>query len=103
MTIIAFFLSLAIEPAVNVLAKKGWRRGSATGLVLGAVLAGTILFFAAFGSVAVTQASELIDDTPKYVRNVVNFLNDDFGFDIDARDLIRDIESEDGAVRELES
>jgi len=101
MLVIAFFLSLAIEPAVNRLAKRGWRRGGATGLVVGGVLVGTIAFFAAFGSVAFSQASELIDDTPKYVRNVVNFLNDDFGLDIDARDLIKDLESEDGAVREL--
>jgi predicted PurR-regulated permease PerM len=101
MFVIAFFLSLAIEPAVNRLAKRGWRRGGATGLVVGGVLVGTVAFFAAFGSVAFSQASELIDDTPKYVRNVVNTLNDDFGFNIDARELIKDLESEDGAVREL--
>ena len=29
----AFFLSFAIEPAVNWLASRGWRRGSATGLI----------------------------------------------------------------------
>ena len=32
--IIAFFLSLALEPAVNWFARRGWRRGVATGLVM---------------------------------------------------------------------
>ena len=101
MLIIAFFLSLAMEPAVNKLNKKGWRRGTATGLVVGGVLVGTIAFLAAFGSVAFSQASELLDDTPKYVRNVVDTLNDDFGLDIDARDLIEELRSKDGAVHQL--
>ena len=35
MVAVAFFLSLAMEPAVDRLARRGWRRGSATGLVLG--------------------------------------------------------------------
>ena len=38
--VISLFLSFAIEPAVAFLAKRGWRRGLATGLVLCAVLAG---------------------------------------------------------------
>jgi predicted PurR-regulated permease PerM len=32
--IVAFFLSLALEPAVNWFARRGWRRGVATGLVM---------------------------------------------------------------------
>ena len=50
---IALFLSLAIEPGVNRMARRGWRRGRATATILagvllvGAVLAGlTYSFFA---------------------------------------------------------
>ena len=32
MVLVAFFLSLAMEPAVDHLARRGWRRGSATAL-----------------------------------------------------------------------
>ena len=35
--VISLFLSFAIEPAVDYLAKRGWRRGAATGLVFLAV------------------------------------------------------------------
>src|SRR5437773_4873583 len=36
--VISLFLSFAIEPAVDFLAQRGWRRGAATGLVFVAVL-----------------------------------------------------------------
>jgi predicted PurR-regulated permease PerM len=49
MVLVAFFLSLAMEPAVDRLARRGWRRGSATALVLGGVLAFTLVFLAAAG------------------------------------------------------
>ena len=42
MILVAFFLSLAMEPAVDHLARRGWRRGSATALVLGGVLVFTL-------------------------------------------------------------
>src|SRR4029453_17291332 len=50
MILVAFFLSLAMEPAVDRLARRGWRRGSATALVLGIVLAFSVVFLAAAGS-----------------------------------------------------
>src|SRR5262245_58180659 len=34
MLFVSLFLSFALEPAVDWLAQRGWRRGSATGLVL---------------------------------------------------------------------
>ena len=33
MLVISLFLAFAIEPAVSWLARRGWRRGAATGLV----------------------------------------------------------------------
>lgn len=101
MVVVAFFLSLAMEPAVNKLAKRGWRRGAATGLVVVGVLALALGFLAAIGSVAVGQAGELVGNTSKYVRNVVDFLNDTFGAGIDAGDVIREIRSPNGAVSKL--
>lgn len=40
MLMVALFLSFAMEPAVNWLADRGWRRGAATGLVFVVVLLG---------------------------------------------------------------
>lgn len=101
MVLVALFLSLAMEPPVNGLAKRGWRRGTATALVGGAFLAGTIGFFAAFGSVAFTQASQLVNDAPHYVRNIVHFLNTDFGANINANSLIHELQSKNGAVHQF--
>src|SRR6202043_1255090 len=101
MGLVALFLSLALEPPVNALVRRGWGRGPATGLAVGAFPVVAISFFAAFGSVAFTQASALVNDTPHYVRNVVQFLNRDFGTHINANSLIRDLQSKNGAVHQF--
>ena len=46
---------------------RGWRRGVATGLVLGGVLVFTAVFFAAAGSIVVGQAGDFIDHAPRYI------------------------------------
>jgi predicted PurR-regulated permease PerM len=101
MVVVAVFLALAMEPPVNLLVKRGWSRHGATGLVWGLFLLGTIGFIAAFGSVAVTQASQLVNNTAHYVRNVVNFVNRDFGTSIRAQGLINNLESHNGAVQKF--
>jgi predicted PurR-regulated permease PerM len=101
MFVVALFLSLALEPVVNKLVQHGWRRGAATALVATGVLIGAIGFIVAFGSVAFTQASELVDNAPHYVRNVVRFLNDDFGAGINAHSLIKELQSKNGAVHQF--
>jgi len=101
MLVVALFLSLAMEPAVNRLVSRGWRRGAAAGLVMGGVLIAVIGFVVAFGAVAVTQASQIVDNAPRYVRNIVRFLNDDFGLGIDASSLIHELHSKTGAVHQF--
>ncbi len=96
MILVAFFLSLAMEPAVDRLARRGWRRGSATGLVLGGVLVFTAIFFAAAGSIVVGQASDLVDNAPKYVRDFERFVNEDLGIEFDADSLVRELQDGNG-------
>ncbi len=98
MVLVAFFLSLAMEPAVDHLARRGWRRGSATALVLGGVLAFTLVFLAAAGSIVVGQASDLVDNAPKYVRDFERFVNDDLGIEFDADSLVRELRNGNGAL-----
>jgi predicted PurR-regulated permease PerM len=98
MVLVAFFLSLAMEPAVDRLARRGWRRGSATALVLGVVLAFTVVFLAAAGSIVVGQAGDLIDRAPRYVRDFERFVNDDLGIEFDADSIVRDLRSGDGGI-----
>jgi predicted PurR-regulated permease PerM len=91
MLLVALFLSLAMEPAVDRLARRGWRRGTATLAVLGVVVALTIGFLAALGSVVVGQTSELFDNAPRYVRELEQFVNDDLGIEWNADGLVRDL------------
>jgi predicted PurR-regulated permease PerM len=91
MVLVALFLSLAMEPAVDRLARRGWRRGTATLLVLVVVAVVSLAFLAALGSVVVGQTTELFDHAPRYVRELERFVNDDLGIDWNASGLISDL------------
>jgi predicted PurR-regulated permease PerM len=93
MVLVAFFLALAMEPGVDRLAQRGWRRGPATGLILGTVLVLGIGFLAAAGSVFVEQASDVVDKGPQYIRDIEEFLDDEFGISFDAEKVVREIEN----------
>ncbi len=101
LVLMSLFLSLAIEPGVNRLSRRGWRRGSATALLLFGVLLAFLLFFAAIGTLVGSQIAELLTNTERYIRRSVNFLNDAFGFNIDAQEVIEDFNDPDGAVQEF--
>ncbi|MBU3866707.1 AI-2E family transporter [Streptomyces sp. 4503] len=76
--LIAFFLALAIEPAVDRMAARGMRRGLATGLVFLAILIGTAGFFTLLGSMLADQIITMVQDFPQYLDNVVRWINDTF-------------------------
>ena len=99
--LVSLFFALAIEPGVNRLARRGWRRGRATALIL----FGTVLAFLAFavgvGTLIGTQIAELLDDSDKYITDTVEFLNDNFGTEIDPKEVIDEFEDPDGAVQEF--
>jgi predicted PurR-regulated permease PerM len=76
---IAALLGLALEPAVISLhEKRGWRRGSATGLLLVAVLLAAVLFAVGLASVLAREANEVIGDLPQYVDKLNEFTQDSF-------------------------
>lgn len=81
--LIAFFLALAMEPAVDRLASRGMRRGLATALVFLALLVASAGFLAALGSVFADQISRIIDNLPAYVVDVVRWVNGTFHTDLD--------------------
>lgn len=97
--LIALFLALAIEPAVNRLAARGWSRGSATGLMLVSVFVAVIAFSVAIGSLVATQAQDLLDNRDAYVTETVDFINDTFGTTINSQSWIDSIGDPDGSVQ----
>src|SRR5262245_47116002 len=68
--IISLFLGMAIEPGVNSLVHRGWRRGMATGTVLFGLLIAFGVFVFAIGTLLVDQVSTLIDKTPEYIEEL---------------------------------
>jgi predicted PurR-regulated permease PerM len=97
--LVSFFLSLAIEPAVNTLARRGWRRGAATGVVMLGVVIALAIFFGAIGTLVVRQVGNFIDSAPAYVKDIESWVNRTFHTDIDADSIIADITRPGGPVQ----
>ena len=97
--VISLFLSLAIEPGVNRLAKHGWRRGNATAVLLFGVVLLFLLFLVAIGTLVGSQIADLLQNTESYIRDTVNFLNDTFGFHIDPQEAIDAFNDPNGPVQ----
>jgi predicted PurR-regulated permease PerM len=77
--VIATLLWLALEPAVIWLhEKRGWRRGSATGLLLLAVFLAVVLFAVGLASVLAREANNVIRDLPQYIDKLNSFTRDAF-------------------------
>ena len=99
--VISLFLALAIEPGTNRLARRGMRRGVATGLILAVVAVVVFGFIAVMGALVADQANELAENRDDYVTDVVAFLNDNFGANLEAAEIIDSIDDPQGPVREF--
>lgn len=82
MVFVSIFVTVAFEPPVHFLAKRGWRRGSATGLVflLAFVLIG--LFVWALVPLFVQQMQRLTNSIPGMIESLLVFANETLGFDL---------------------
>jgi predicted PurR-regulated permease PerM len=76
--LIAFFLALAMEPAVDRMAARGMRRGLATAVVFLGVVAFFAGFFVVLGSMLVGQVVTMVEDFPTYLDSVIRWANDTF-------------------------
>lgn len=80
--LIAFFLALAIEPAVSWMAAYGMRRGLATFLVFFGLLIVTAGFITLLGSMLAGQIIKMIEGFPQYLDSVINWINSTFHTDL---------------------
>lgn len=99
MLLVALFISFALEPSVDALNRRGWRRGVATATVFLTVLLVMVGFMAAIGKVVVDETAQLIDNAPTYVDRLVEFANDNFGADLNADEISAELTAEDGPAR----
>lgn len=99
--LIALFLSFAIEPAVNHLAARGWRRGRATIACFVLLFGVGGVFVAVMVSLVVTQVADLVDKAPTYITDATRWVNDTFGTEITSTELntaVRDYQDDITAV-----
>ncbi|MEU1431338.1 AI-2E family transporter [Nocardia sp. NPDC005746] len=75
MMTVAFFVSLAMEPAVDGLAGHGVNRGLATGVVFVIVFACAAGFVATLGVLLVETVSHVVSELPRLVDELVNWVN----------------------------
>ena len=81
MAFISVFVAVAFEPPVHTLAKRGWKRGTATGLVFGAAFVFFLLFAWALAPLFIEQIQEIAAALPSLISGLLTFLEDSFGFD----------------------
>ena len=80
---LAWMFSIAIDPAVVALHKRGMRRGFATGLVMLIMLAATAIFFAVFGKLLIDQMVELFKALPSVIGQTLEWVNRTFKTNLD--------------------
>ena len=97
--LVSVFISFALEPAVNFLAQRGWRRGAATGLVFLLAFVASVVSLFVVGRLIVDQVTGLIDQAPAIVDNIVGFLNDNFDLNIESGSLRDQLTSADSPLR----
>lgn len=88
--LMAWFASLAMEPAVARLSKH-MRRGAATGLVMLAVLVFMAFFVAAFGQLFVDQVAQLLEGLPGLVDGAITWINAQMNTNYSATDIINQL------------
>ena len=99
--LVSLFLSFALEPAVNWLASRGWRRGTATGLVFLGLLGVAGLFMTVMGSLVVNQARDFIAPAPAYVQDIEDWINHRFDSHVELDDVIKDLKDPKGSARQF--
>jgi len=72
--LMALFLSFALEPAVQWFVNRGWRRGAATGLMLGLVFLAGVFLLALIVPAVVTGFKQLVENAPQLVDRFVGWL-----------------------------
>ena len=97
--VISLFLAFAVEPGVNRLARRGWRRGRATAVVLFGVLLVILAFIGAMGTLIASQIVDLLKNSETYIVDSVARVNDTFGTSFDPQDVLKDFNDPNGRVQ----
>jgi predicted PurR-regulated permease PerM len=88
---IALFLSFALEPAVDYLATRGWKRGAATGLIFLILFGAIVLLIALIVPAVISGFSQLVQNAPALVDRLSNWLRP-LGIKLSTDELIQKLQ-----------
>ncbi len=74
--LIGFFISIALEPAVQFLTRRGWGRHRSSMVVFSAALAVSALFVVALIPLFVSQGSAIVQNLPGYLESISDFASE---------------------------
>lgn len=99
--LVSLFIALALEPAVNKMVKRNFKRGSATALLILALVLAVVGFIGAMGTVVTQQIADLLSNSEQYVNDTVKIINDTFNTHIDPAAVNERISDPNGAVQKF--
>ena len=85
--LLAWLLSIAMEPVVLWLSARGLRRGLATGLTMLGMIIIVLGLAELFGAVFVSQLSQLGTQFPNAITNAINWVNSTFNTQFDLEQI----------------
>jgi predicted PurR-regulated permease PerM len=88
---IALFLSFALEPAVDYLATRGWKRGAATGLIFLILFGAIVLLIALIVPAVISGFNQLVQNAPALVDRLSDWLRP-LGIKLSTPDLIQKLQ-----------
>jgi predicted PurR-regulated permease PerM len=101
LVLVSFFIGCAMEPLVNRLAARGWRRSRATGLVFLGLLVVTAAFVTVMGRLLVGQVRALIEELPDFTREAARLVDDRFGTDLSGSEVTARLTGPDSPLASL--
>ncbi|MGZ5291307.1 MAG: AI-2E family transporter [Actinomycetota bacterium] len=99
--IAAMFLSFALEPAVNWLVGRGWRRGVATASVLFGLALIAIVMVASMVPLVIDQIQELIERIPEWLERASVYTERWFDFELTTDEILGRIQDAEGNVQDI--
>jgi predicted PurR-regulated permease PerM len=99
--IAALFLSFALEPAVNWLVRRGWRRGSATAAVLFSLAFILMVMLALMVPLVIDQVQELVERLPGWLAQASVHTERLFDVELTGERILRQITSAQTNVQQI--
>jgi predicted PurR-regulated permease PerM len=91
MLLVAWLVSIAMEPAVSWFEVRGKKRGLGAGLVLLGLIVFLVLFFATLGGLMFSQLSAAVAAAPDVITSAITWINSTFDLKLDSVKLLEQL------------